>query len=356
MVELMRVNLPGLLIERTSSGALRYRVRPEGNKTRRIKLTVPPDHPDFPAQYDAARKGHNPSDVKPLSRAIPRSLGWLMDEYEAAMAAKVRAGLMDAGTAKQRRAFYARLRGKHGDKEMEMPRAKIIEIRDGMAATPGAADNMVKALRALFAWAIEAGRMRDNPAAGIARINRGTGAVPWSVNDLEAFRKRHPQGTMAHLALTIFMFTACRVGDVVTLGRGNEVRRDGITYLSWQPGKRGSAPVTVPIMPPLADAIAAQKVVGPTYLLSALGKPFASPTAFGNWFRDRVTEAGLTDRSPHGIRKAAGELMALAGATQYHIMAVHGHTNAKTSEVYTQGVNRQKLAAEAMQMMAAIRW
>jgi integrase len=356
MVEAMRVNLPGLLIERTSSGAVRYRVRPAGNKTRRIKLTVPPDHPDFSAQYNDARNGQEPRQAKIATAAIPRSLAWLMDEYENAMAAKVRAGLMDAGTAKQRTAFYARLRPKYGDKHMEMPRAKVIEIRDSMAATPGAADNMVKSLRALFAWAVESERMKDNPAKGIGKINRGTGAIAWSVDDLEQFRQRHPKGTMPHLALTLMMFTACRIGDVVTLGRGNEVKRDGITYLAWNPGKRGSAPVTVPVLPPLAEAIAAQKVVGSAYLLNAHGKPFASGAAFGNWFRDRVSEAGLTDRSPHGIRKAAGELMALAGATQYHIMAVLGHSNAKTSEVYTQGVNRQRLAEEAVNLMRKMNW
>lgn len=352
----MRVNLPGLLIEKAPSGATRYRVRPAGDKARRITLLVGPDHSEFLEQYHAARRGHKPKSLNAPQKAIPNSLGWLMDDFQASMASKVASGQMDAGTAKQRIAFYARLRPKHGDKHMEMPRSKVIEIRDSMASTPGAADNMVKSLRALFAWAVEMERMKDNPAKGVGRINRSTGAVPWSVDDLEQFRNRHSKGTMAHLALTLFMFTACRIGDAVVLGRGHEIRRDGITYLAWTPGKRGSTPVTVPIMPPLADAIAAQKVVGPAYLLNAWGKPFASGAAFGNWFRDRVAEAGMIDRSPHGVRKAAGELMALAGATQYHIMSVHGHSNAQTSEVYTQGVNRQKLAAEAMQMMGSIRW
>lgn len=353
MVDQMRVNLPGLMKERLPSGAFRYRVRPIGDKSRKITLTLTPDDPGFPEQYTAARNGQKPDAPQ---TAIPHSLAWLIAKYQDAMAAKVEAGLMDAGTAKQRRAFYARLVADYGDKHMLIPRHKITEIRDGMAMTPGAADNMVKSLRAMFAWAEGERLIRENPATGISKINRGTGAVPWSVDDLQAFRTRHPKGTMPHLALTLFMFTACRIGDVVKLGRGNEIKRGGITYLSWQPGKRGSSLVTVPIMPPLSDAIAAQKIVGPAYLLNAHGKPFASGAAFGNWFRDRVAEAGLIDRSPHGIRKAAGELMALAGATQYHIMAVHGHTNAKTSEVYTQGVNRQKLAEEAMQKMGSMSW
>lgn len=355
MVNEMRVNLPGLMKERQRSGRYTYRVRVRGDKTRKIALGVDPDHPEFMARYEAARRGvkyQTPEERGP----IPKSVAWLSLTFEAAMQERVTAGLMHRSTLKQRRAFYDRLRAEHGDKHMAMPREKVVEIRDGMTATPGAADNMVKAIRALYAWAVERGHVADNPATGIGKINRGTGAVPWSVDDLKAFRKQHPKGTMAHLALTLFMFTACRVGDAYRLGRGNEVKRGGITYLDWQPAKRGSARVVVPILPPLAEAIAAQKVVGPAYLLNGWGRPFASSAAFGNWFRDRVGEAGLEGRSPHGIRKAAAELLALEGASQYHIMAVQGHTQAKTSEGYTSGVNRHRLAEEAMQMLRGLDW
>jgi integrase len=281
---------------------------------------------------------------------------WLTHGFEAHLRALVKAGLMDAKTLKQRSAFYSRLRADYGQKAMEMPRHIVVKIRDDLTATPGAADNMVKAIRALYAWAKEQGHVADNPAEGIGKINRGTGAKAWTVQDMKQFRARHPIGTTAHLALTLFMFTACRIEDVVKLGRGNEATRDGITALSWQPSKRGSAPVSVPILPPLAKAIAAQKIVGPAYLLTEYGKPFASGAAFGNKFRKWCAEAGLTDCTPHGIRKAAGELMAIEGASQYHIMAVHGHTQAKTSEIYTKGVDRARLAAEAMQMLAGMEW
>ncbi|MDF0603368.1 site-specific integrase [Psychromarinibacter sp. C21-152] len=353
----MRINLPGLLIERQKSGARRYRVRVEGNKQLRILLHVTPDDPEFMEHYRAARAGFSsPAPQRLADTAIPHSLAWLTYRFEAAMHERVNASLMHAGTLKQRASFYARLREAHGDKHMVMPRAKVMEIRDGLAGTPGAADNMVKAIRAMYGWAVDMGHVQENPAVGVPAINRGTGAVPWSVDDLQAFRDRHPKGTMAYLALTLFMFTAARIGDVAQLGRQHERTIDRVRHLDWQPEKKGSARVCIPIMPPLAEAIAAQTVVGQTYLLNAWGRPFASKAVFGNWFRDRVREAGLDDRSAHGIRKAAGELMALAGATQYHIMAVHGHTQARTSESYTSGVNRTRLAREAMQAMAGIEW
>ena len=357
MVRDLRVDLPGLLKETLPSGRFRYRVRVEGKKWIRIPLAVGPDHREFLDHYRAARAGvHLGADATPADAAVAKTVDRLSHAFEAAMSARVAAGLMHKGTLHQRAQFYVRLRAEYGAKDMNMPRHIVVRIRDSMTATPGAADNMIKAIRALYAWGIDQGHVSDNPASGIGKINRGTGAAPWSVSDMKKFREKHPVGTVAHLALTLFMFTACRIDDVVKLGRGNEVLRDGIVSLCWTPGKRGSAPVTVPIMPPLARALAAQKIVGATYLLTQHGKPFASGSAFGNKFRRWVAEAGLKDRSPHGVRKAAGELMALEGASQYHIMAVHGHTQAKTSEIYTKGVNRTKLAAEAMQMMKGMDW
>jgi hypothetical protein len=37
-------------------------------------------------------------------------------------------------------------------------------------------------------------------------------------------------------------------------------------------------------------------------------------------------------------------------------MAIHGHAQARTSETYTQGVNRRKLAAAAMDKMRGLAW
>lgn len=152
------------------------------------------------------------------------------------------------------------------------------------------------------------------------------------------------------------MFTACRIGDAVQLGRGHEHDRDGITTLRWQPAKKGSAPVEIPILPPLYKATRASKVQGATYLLNSKGKPFSSPDTLGQMFKRWCLAADLPKRSSHGIRKAAGHLLAQEGCTQYQIMCIHGHTQAQTSEVYTKGVERWRLAKEAMDSLANMEW
>ena len=73
------------------------------------------------------------------------------------MSARVAAGLMHKGTLHQRAMYFTKLRTEYGAKDMQMPRHMVVRIRDSMTATPGAADNMVKAIRALYAWGMDQG-------------------------------------------------------------------------------------------------------------------------------------------------------------------------------------------------------
>ncbi len=361
----MRVDYPGLLREVLPSGAVRWRVRVARQKTRRIALTIGPDHRLFAEHYHAARAGitlPKPEDDK--LGALPGSIGWLVQIYLMAMDTAVKDGAMAESTRLQRRVFLEWLRGKRGPyRAATMSAADLITLRDEKTATPGAADNFVKAVRAMYAWGVDRQHVPQNPAKGVGKLNRAEkGATPWTVADLKAYRDRHPPGTMAHLALTLFMFTACRISDVVLLGRGHEIQRKGTTWIDFQPVKKGSKRVRIPMLPPLFKATRAGAVVGRTYLLTDHGQPFASSSAFDNKFRAWIIAAGLTDaegkatRSSHGIRKAAGELLALEGASQYQIMAVHGHASAKTSQIYTDRVDRDELAAAAMEKLAGMDW
>jgi len=341
----MRVNLPGLFAETLPSGNTRWRCRPKGDKTRKITLPCGPDHPDFPAHYQAARDGKTP-EPPPTPAVEAGSIAWLVGRYIDAMP-----GLgLDPKTIKQRTYFLLSLKAEKGDHDLNMPQSALIKFRDGMGQTPGAADNYIKTVRAMYSWAVERGHARANPAAGLGKlIKEHVGATAWTVDDLAKYRKAHPPGTMAHLALTLFMFTACRRSEIIGLGPGNERTIGGALWLDWQPEKAGAKRVRIPVLPPLKRALDARTVTGlTTYLVTEYGQPFASPDSFARRFSKWCVEAKLTGLSPHGIRKAAGELLAEAGATEYQIMAVHGHSSPATSKVYTQGAERARLASDAL--------
>lgn len=352
----MRLRFPGLIEERLPSGNVRWRVRKEGSPSIKTTLRVGPDRPRFGEHYHAARAGIQLEPEQETQQSVKGSVGWLVDAYSAAMNDMAANGTLSPITVQQRGQFLTWLRGEVGAFNANMPQAQLVILRDKRASTPGAADNLIKTVRAMYAWGVERGLVKSNPATGIKKISIGKGAKPWTLDDLTQYRQRHRSGTMAHLALTLFMFTAGRLGDVYRLGRANEVKRGDVAWLDWQPEKRGSERVRIPMLPPLISAIQAQTVVGSTYLLTEHGKPFASKNAFGNKFRQWVGEADLDGLSPHGIRKAAGELLALHGASQYHIMAIHGHSQAKTSEVYTRGADRDRLAAQAMEKLSGMDW
>lgn len=363
----MRLKYPGLLREKHGSG-FRWRVRVKGNTGQRITLPCGPDDPDFHDYYTRARRGERIQRAK-AATVTPGTMGWILQAYLDHLGRMVRAGQASPLTLKQRRGQIAFILDQQSEQPrtageryeglpMTIPAAELLAFRDRMADTPGKARNVWKTLVAAYDHAVERGHIGQNPARAVPRPaykSRG-GATPWTLDDLNQYREAHPPGTMAHLALTLFMFTACRIGDAVVLGRQHEERHGGEMWLAWQPGKKGSRFVRIPVLPPLERSIQAQTVVGPTFLLTAQGKPFASPEALRNRFKKWCAQAGLADRSSHGIRKAAGHLLALHGATQYEIMSVHGHANAATSQVYTESVERMKLGSMAVSKLAGMEW
>lgn len=354
----MKLDFPGLLRERMGSGNVRYRVRVEGKKTQRVRLHVTPDHPKFREHYAAARQGIElKPEADPDQAHIRGSLGWLIAKHLQALEREVEAGLKSDKTLKKRQHLMRWLASECSEYSMRMPRGQVIKIQDKLSDRPAWADSMVEAIRVMYRWAEDREMIDYNPALGVRKIDKGTGGtIPWTPDDMSTFRKYHKPGTVAHLALTLLVFTACRVGDARILGRQHEFEDDGVRMLGWDPGKAGSARVEIPMMPQLYQATCAMTVQGPTYLLNRHGQTFASADVMSILFRRWCLEAGLKNRSAHGIRKSAGHLLAEAGCSQYHIMVIHGHTQAKTSEIYTKGVERRRLARDAMAAMERIEW
>lgn len=346
----MKVDYPGLLVEPMPSGNKRYRVRPEGDRTKRIRIHCGPDHDDFQRQYLAARRGEQPERLKVASDYAKRgSIGWLVNRYFEYLATRESAGTTSPKTIKKKRNLLTRLLS-DPDKRLAIPREKLIEMQDMMSASPAQADAFIEAVGVMYDWALKRGYVAENPARGIERIYRkGTGAIPWKSADVRQFFAHHPPGSKAHVAMSVLLWTGCRIEDLTILGRGHECVIDGIEALHWTPCKKGSSPVSIPLLPPLKEATRAPKVQGTTYLLGRGGKPFASGDSASAMFKRWCVDAGLSHLSAHGVRKGLAELLAELGCSQYGLMAILGHSEAKTSEVYTRRVERWKLALEGME-------
>ena len=346
----MKIDYPGLLIEPLPSGSVRYRVRPDGAKAKRIRIHCGPGHDDFQRQYLAARRGEQPDPLKLASDyAKPRSIAWLVNLYFEHLENRVKAGTASHKTLKKKRNLLARLL-KTPDKLMLIPQEKLLEMQDEMASTPAQADAFIEAVAVLYDWAIKRKHVRSNPARGLDKIyEKGDGATPWKAADVKSFFRKHPVGSKAHVAMSTLLWTGCRIEDLTILGRGHETVIDGIDAIRWQPLKKGSSEVTIPFLAPLKTATRAPKVQGATYLLGRGGNPYSSGDSMSAMFKRWCHEAELRHLSAHGVRKGLAELLAELGCSQYEIMAILGHSEAKTSEVYTRRVERWKLAKSAIE-------
>lgn len=351
-VEPMQINLPHLVRSRMASGRWRYRVRLPNGKF--VTVRGEPGTPEFLDNYQAALHSDSPQ-PPPAPRG---SIAWLVGAYLAQCRREVTGGTLSPLTLKQRESLLHRLVADHGQTDKgprtaALDKSAVERLLAARAATPGAARNLLKALRSMFKWAVKLGHVRADPTLGVERARmRSDGFAPWSVADLRRFMARHPPGTKAHLALMILVFTGARRSDLMQLGRQHMVTIDGEPWLAWHQAKGGTL-VEVPILPPLARALATPVVGDMVFLLTDHGKPFGH-AGLGYRFHAWCEQAGIEGRSMHGVRKAAGALLAECGVTEEEIMAVLGHSNPRTAAIYTRSANRRTLAKSAMAKMKRV--
>ncbi len=357
----MKHDFPGLLKDKTAAGTIRWRVRVEGNRDKKIAIPVGPGKPSFHEHYAAARLGEKLERVK---RATVRvgTLDALCDGYLLALEKKVEAGSASQLTLNGHKSLLNKAcdvidpeGDRMGSLNSDLPEEAFIYIQDSFGSKTGAADNCIKALKAAFRWGEKRGHPKLSPVFDVKKIHKnGGGAAPWTKEDMYKFLKTHKRGTIARLWLFLSINVLPRIGDVSRLGKVNLVIRHGVHWIEFQPSKKGSAFVAVPAMAQFLDELALHERIE-TFMVTDLGRQFASSNSFGNKIISWTEEAGLPKgRTQHGVRKGAAELLAAAGATQYEIMCLMAHTQAKTSEIYTKRVERASLAATAISKLSAL--
>jgi integrase/recombinase XerD len=234
-------------------------------------------------------------------------------------------------------------------------------ITDALAGkTPIMQKMWMKALRHLIAFAIEQGDCKTDPTIGIktTRPPKTSGHETWGEVQIEQYRERHANGTMARLALELMLNIAARRHDAHQIG--SQHLRNGC--LSWRPSKTSQSTgkvLTIRVLPELQAALDAMPHSDAlAFLLTDYGRPFASSAAFGNKFADWCNLAGLEpvvcedgktrNYRAHGLRKAALNQLVHAGCTAPEIMAVSGHASLAEVQKYISAVEQDRLAEAAM--------
>jgi integrase len=255
-------------------------------------------------------------------------------------------------TRRSRRGILERFRVEHGDKRVAMlQRAHIDRMVAAKAATPSAARNFLKVLKALMAHCVANHMRDDDPTYGVKSAKIKTdGYATWNEEHIAAFEARHPIGSRARLAMALLLYTGQRRSDVIRLGR-QHVRHGALHIRQQKTGVKLAIPVHSELQAVL-DATPSRHL---TFLTTRDGSQF-SPAGFGNLFREWCDEAGLPKGlSAHGLRKACCTRLADAGCSEKQIAAISGHLSMSEVGRYTKAANQARLARDAIAMFSSTR-
>lgn len=337
---------PFLHTERTRHGARVWYVR-RAHGAPRFRIRAEFGTPEFWTEYDAALRKAEAGERPAASGAARGTVEWLINQYrESAEWAALK-----PATRKQREAQYrVVIAGAGADPIAAMTPAAIRRARDARKDRPHAANNLLKALRGVFGWAVDAGLIAADPTKGIARLTGANDAVGfhvWTVDEVHRFESRWPVGTRQRLALDLALYTGLRRGDLARIGPPH---RRGDTLAIGTEKSAGSIVVSVPVLDVLDASIAATPTGSTTYLVTPAGEPYTKES-LGNWFRDQCRLAGVPG-SFHGLRKAAATLAAERGATESQLNAIFGWKEGSgESATYIRTANRARLAAGAAHLL-----
>jgi integrase len=305
----------------------------------RVRIKVPYGSPEFEEAYQGALNGDAP---RATGKAVKGSLQWLWMLYRQTAAWT---GLSLA-TRKQRERIMRQVLATGGDQPLSKitPRAiqQGIERRKAFAAR-----HFMDTMRGMFRWAVAAEHVGSDPTAGKSVAKPKTRGFPeWTEEELDQYAAHWPLGTRERVMWGVFCFTGLRRGDAARLGK-QHIRNGVITIDTEKTGTR----VTIPVLPELAEILAAGPLGELSVIASKKGQPLRKEVV-GNLFKEACIAAGIRGKSAHGIRKAAATRAANNGATVSTLEAIFGWEGGQMAALYTKAADRRRLAAEHMDKLS----
>ena len=325
---------------KTRHGNWRYYVR-VSRKAKRIAL---PGHPDASPENKLAY--HRALAIALAGKEVPKpgkaskdSLRWLIQQWKQSSDFILKA----PATKRQRENILKHIIKRNGNLPYSgITKAVVAQGRERRLKTPFAANNYLKTVKALFAWALDSDLIAENPAIDVAFLSvESEGHEPWTHDDLEKYRQKHPEGTRARVALETIYFTGLRRGDACRLGK-QHIGKDGMVRLRMEKTKRT---VTFAIHPYLAWIWQQGPVGDLAFIVNERGKPYTKES-FGNAFRDWCRDAEIT-KSAHGLRKLAASEAAEGGSTEEQLQKLFGWHTLGQSAVYTRAARADELSRAA---------
>lgn len=234
------------------------------------------------------------------------------------------------------------------DRRGDSPPAKfiakidILTVRERLADTPGAANQTMRAIGALFAWAVENDKLKDNPAREIKKFPAKPHAE-WPEELLEEALSDPQVG----MPVALLYFSGQRIDDVVRMSWA-DIRGD---YMLVNVKKKDKQ-IRVAILPELSARIGQLKKTATTILTNANGQPWTQSglrQKLQEWAKDRGYKV-----VPHGLRKNAVNALFEAGCTAAEVAGITDQSIGML-EHYSKGVNKLTLGRAAVVKLDAAR-
>ena len=220
-------------------GKARFYYRPPGGK--RTPLPGAFASAEFLAGYQKALAGDTP-EKRRNAQAATGTIGHLIADYFASPEFL----RMSKGTQRAYRHVIDRwVRDDNvGHRPVaNMKREHVKAMIARRAATPGAANDLLKKIRLLMNFAIDANLRMDNPATRIKRFKGGAHHT-WTEEEIGRFERRWPVGSKERIAFAFLLYTGQRRSDVVRMS-WRDVEDDVIRVVQQKTG----AKVWIPIHP-----------------------------------------------------------------------------------------------------------
>lgn len=293
---------------------------------------LPPDDPRVLAAY-AAEHARWEQFRREEARPGPGSLAALIDAFEASPEFAAYAPL----TRKHRAAIHRRYRAAYGAGEAAA--VAPVDIEEELAGrSPWVALDELKALRALFRWAVKRRLLPRDPSAGVTlRRPKTVGFETMGAAEIARFQARWAKGTRERLIFDLAILTGAARVDLRLLSAANLRGR----VLAYRRSKTG-VEAFVPVTRELRAVIDAAPAI-PAFILTAHGRPF-SAAGLGNAFAEAARAAGVSARL-HGLRKAFCVYWAEQGKSTHEIAAMAGHISLAEVERYTKAADRAAMIA-----------
>lgn len=310
---------------------------------KRIRIKGELGSPKFVEEYSQA--------LKVLSSRAPEpqppqanTLAWLVSQY---MRSSRWTNELTQSTRKNRGRYLAKMVDASGKISYDqIQRDNLEATKEKMKDTPNSANDFVRAVRGLFAWALESKLLKVNPAQDLRKFKTKTfGHETWTEEEVDLFRKKYKIGSKERLAFELLLNTGLRRSDVCRVGRQHI--KNNVLSIRCQKNK---TEVYLPLTKHLKEALE-KTVQGELTILSTnLGKPF-TVAGFGNYFGALCKKAGI-NKSAHGLRKYLATQLADAGSSERELKAFFGWANSKEAEVYTRNADAKRLSESALAKLA----